>query len=56
MTENDIKIGIINALTMAITFTNIESFLKIILLLLSIVYTILKTHDIIKSRKNSDEL
>lgn len=56
MTENDIKIGIINALTMAVTFTNIESILKIVLLLVSIVYTILKTKDMIRSRKNSEDI
>jgi len=56
MTENDIKIGIINALTMAVTFTNVESILKIILLIVSIVYTILKTKDMIRSRKNSEDL
>lgn len=56
MTENDIKIGIINALTMAVTFTNVESILKIILLIVSIVYTILKTKDMIRSRKNSEDI
>lgn len=55
MTENDIKIGVINAITMAITFTNLESILKIILLLASIFYTIIKTREIIRSKKNSSD-
>lgn len=55
MTENDIKIGVINAITMAITFTNLEGILKIILLLASIFYTIIKTREVMNSKKNSSD-
>jgi hypothetical protein len=42
MNINDLKILGFNASTMAISFTNVESGLKIILLSVSIIYTILK--------------
>jgi hypothetical protein len=54
MSNNDLKIGAINAITMAISFTNVESILKIILLIVSIAYTVLKTYEIIKNKKNID--
>ena len=56
MTESDIKLTIMNALTMLITFTNVEATLKIILLIVSIVYTILKTKEMIKSNKTNTDL
>lgn len=56
MTENDIKLTVINALTMLITFTNVEAILKIVLLIVSIVYTILKTKEMIKSNKTNTDL
>ena len=46
------KVACINALAMVISFTEIESILKIILLLVSIVYTIYK---IIEIKKKHDK-
>ena len=52
MTINDLKLYALNSLTLAISFSNVEAMLKIILLLASIVYTILKTIELIKNKKN----
>jgi hypothetical protein len=38
----DIKIGAINLLTFTVSFSNVEQWLKIALLVVSIVYTVLK--------------
>jgi len=38
----DIKIGVINLLTFTVSFSNIEQWLKITLLVVSIAYTVLK--------------
>lgn len=40
MNFNDLKIWVLNTFTIAFTFTNAESFLKIFLLIISIGYTI----------------
>lgn len=56
MTQDDIKLTIMNSLTMFITFTNVEAILKIVLLIVSIVYTILKTKEMIKSNKTNTDL
>lgn len=42
MNFEDIRLYTLNASTMAISFTNIESGLKILLLAASIIYTVLK--------------
>ena len=42
----DLKIYVINIVTMAITMTQIEMFLKITLLLVSIGYTLTKLYEI----------
>lgn len=52
MSINDLKLYAINSLTLAISFSNVEATLKIILLCASIVYTILKTIELIKNKKN----
>ncbi len=54
MTINDLKIYGLNSLTFAISFSNVEATLKIILLCASIVYTIMKTIELIKNKKNND--
>ena len=54
MTINDLKIYGFNSLTFAISFSNAEATLKIILLCASIVYTIMKTIELIKNKKNND--
>jgi hypothetical protein len=54
MTFNDLKLYSLNTIAMAISFSNVENTLKIILLLASIVYTIMKTIELIKNKKNND--
>jgi len=56
MTQDDIKLTIMNVLTMFITFTNVEAILKIVLLIVSIFYTVLKIKEMIKSNKNNIDL
>ena len=51
MTVQDLKIGILNAVTFGVSFTHIENSLKIILLLLSIGYTAQKIYE---THKNND--
>jgi hypothetical protein len=51
MSINDFKLYALNSIAMAISFSNVEATLKILLLLISIVYTIMKTIELIK-RKN----
>ena len=50
MQINDLKIYGLNSIAMAISFSNVEATLKILLLCVSIVYTILKTIEIIKKK------
>lgn len=53
MQINDLKLYIVNSIVMAISFTNIENTLKIILLCASIVYTVLKTIQLIKNKSKN---
>ena len=55
MSINDLKLYSLNTLAMAVSFTNIENTLKIILLLTSIVYTIMKTVELVKNRNKGKE-
>ena len=55
MSTNDLKLYALNSVTMALSFTNIENTLKIILLCISIFYTILKTIDLLFNKKNKNE-
>lgn len=55
MSMNDFKLYALNTITMAISFTNIENTLKIILLCISIFYTILKTFDLLANKKKKNE-
>jgi hypothetical protein len=48
----DTKIALMNLMSFVISFTNIEQWLKLVLLLVSITYTILK---IIELKKKKDE-
>jgi len=48
------KLYLLNSLTMVITFTNIENTLKIMLLLLSIVYTGVKIYESLKTKNNEN--
>lgn len=55
MTVQDIKLTILNGVVVGLTFSNIEIILKIILLLVSIGYTSLKTYEFyINKIKNND--
>jgi hypothetical protein len=51
MSFNDLKIYTLNSVAMAISFTNVENTLKIVLLLISILYTIIKTVQLVKTKK-----
>jgi hypothetical protein len=55
MSHNDLKLYMVNSIAMALSFSNIESALKIILLLASIFYTLLKTVEIIRNKKNDNK-
>ena len=52
MSISDLKLYGLNSIAMAISFTNIENTLKILLLCVSIVYTILKTIELLKKKNN----
>ncbi len=53
MSNNDLKLYFLNSITMALSFSNIESTLKIILLIASIFYTILKTIETLKKKNDN---
>ena len=48
----DIKLGALNFITFMVSFSNIEQWLKLTLLLVSIVYTIIKIINMSKQNKN----
>lgn len=57
MDQDSIKLYGLNALTIYLSFTNLETTLKILLLIISIIYTSMKIYDwvLIKSKcKNED--
>lgn len=49
------KIYALNTGTFVISLTNLENTLKVILLIISIAYTCLKTLELIKSKKNENK-
>ena len=51
MTEDDLKIGILNTMTLMLSFTTIEASLRVVLLAVSIIYTGFKLYKLIKERK-----
>ena len=51
ISTDDWKMFGLNSLVMFLSFTNIEAILKIILLLVSIVYTIMKIVELYKDKK-----
>ena len=55
MNNNDLKIGIINTVSMALSFSNIENTLKIVLLVFSILYTGLKIFETIKNKNSGKD-
>lgn len=55
MTQDSIKLYCLNTLTILLSFTNLESILKIILLCISIIYTTMKIVDWVNFKiKNKD--
>jgi hypothetical protein len=52
MSPNDLKIYGLNSVSMALSFTEIEQGFKIILLCVSIVYTIMKIIELIKKKND----
>jgi len=48
----DIKLGALNFITFMVSFSDIEQWLKLTLLLVSIVYTIMKIINMSKQHKN----
>lgn len=57
MSHNDLKLYFLNTITMMLSFSNIESTLKIVLLIASIFYTVLKTIETLRKKndgKNND--
>jgi hypothetical protein len=52
MDMQDIKLGALNLITFMVSFSNIEQWLKLTLLLVSIVYTIMKIINMSKQHKN----
>lgn len=52
MSLNDLKLYGLNSVAMAISFSNVEATLKILLLCVSIAYTILKTIELLKKKKD----
>lgn len=52
MSISDLKLYGLNSVAMAISFTNVENTLKILLLCVSIIYTILKTIELLKKKNN----
>ena len=52
MSISDLKLYGLNSVAMAVSFTNVENTLKILLLCVSIIYTILKTIELLKKKNN----
>ena len=52
MPHNDLKLYFFNSISMLLSFSNIENALKIILLIASIFYTVLKTIETYKNKNN----
>lgn len=55
MNYNEVKLWMINMTVITVTFTQIENILKLILLIVSIGYTIDKWIDRRKNKKEDDE-
>jgi len=55
MSHNDLKLYFLNTITMALSFSNMESALKIILLVISIFYTTLKIVETLRKKGNAKD-
>ena len=51
MNEQDIELALLNILSFTLSFSNIEILLKIILLIVSIIYTLIKINQSLKNNK-----
>ena len=51
----DLKLYALNALALSVTLTNIEPILKIVLLVVSIVYTLVRTFTHLKGPEKKEE-
>jgi hypothetical protein len=54
MTVGDIRLAFFNAISLGVSFTQVENSLKIILLLASIVYTFQKIHETQKKKDDKE--
>ena len=55
--EDDFKVGLFNSVSLMISFTEIENFLKVILLIASIAYTLQRIYvGYFKNNNNDKEL
>jgi hypothetical protein len=52
MSINDLKLYGLNSLAMAVSFSNVEATLKIFLLCVSIIYTIMKTIELVNKKND----
>ena len=52
MSINDLKLYALNSIAMALSFTEIEQVFKLVLLSVSIVYTVMKIIELSKNKKN----
>lgn len=55
MDQGSIKLYCLNALTIYLSFTNLETTLKIVLLLISIMYTTMKIYDWVLIKLNKKD-
>lgn len=55
MSNTDLRLYIVNSVTMALSFSNIENALKILLLVASIFYTLLKTVETLRKKKDDNK-
>jgi len=55
MDQSSLKLYFLNFATLYLSFTNLESMLKIVLLCVSIVYTIMKIVDWFRERRAQNE-
>ena len=51
MDQDSVKLYSLNALTIYLSFTNLETILKIVLLIISIIYTSMKIFDWVLNKK-----
>jgi hypothetical protein len=55
MTQQDLRIYLVNTVTFGFTFTNMENTLKIILLLFSIIYTIINIYKLLNKKEDANK-